>query len=929
MTDRLAFQHPHDIREIRDALLAADGNRAGGHMRRQDQIVRRHPRHRHHGIVRAQRFVGVAIDRAAAELAVGQRAQHVVLDHDARSAAMGEIGAALHLREEIATDGLIVFRQVRQQTADIVAAPRQFLARDVGQAEVLLHRTRQRAALGIKHLAAEALEPARQLGADLAEAKNADRALIKPVDLRPLRPVESKIVFVATLRRHAPVAGLVGDVDQLADMFAEAQHLHQHMFGHQHAGPHRHRRHRNAGFLRRREIDVPALRPEPLDQPQLLAGRDEIGVDHAGPLADQEFTIRQQGQHLVLARRAAHDDIELGRGRLERHALMHLAAIRQEQCLVAHRRVRPVDSVRVEDFLIVGEFLADRIQFGLGRLVGIGRRRQRAEFHQAGHQQQPRLGRGEIAAADEAVAHRREALVVAAADAHHRHAAMHRLEHHLVARRGRHHAVGRQALDHETGERIVGEVVLDLRDEIDLARRILGEIVGGVAAVLDDGDLRDRRFEQFLIAALDPHLDLLDRAAALLHARHFGRHARDVHVRQISVLRHRQIGQYRIAVVAGRTDDAAVTAGRDIAARPRVGLLHIARRENLLLLDQHHAGAVLAAAVVPDAGFDVVDRVDDVLRPVIADLAVRPLRRVAGDRQRGVEQQIEPVDRLLDARRALRPHRADIVAVVEHALHRIDDARERRTRRHRADVIRLVREEVVAARFRRDIALADILALGGRQTLGVTGRRHDAIEVDVRARRDQVAETFLVNTETVDLLERPRAVRIECLARALDRRERIGAFFFPRPAIGLTRHIRQRKHAVFRRELHLEHRLVIGVLALLVKFPALVDITVRGGIEIGRVLLHRMRAELLDIHRHRRGNALRAQHVETLRRPVGVVPGRQTIFRARLVAGDERRAVLDCRVRPGKMRDARSRHHTTLAESCRINWSNQLRSCHA
>src|SRR5579885_368319 len=65
-----------------------------------------------------------------------------------------------------------------------------------------------------------------------------------------------------------------------------------------------------------------------------------------------------------------------------------------------------------------------------------------------------------------------------------------------------------------------------------------------------------------------------------------------------------------------------------------------------------------------------------------------------------------------------------------------------------------------------------------------------------------------------------------------------------------------------------------------------------------------MRAELLDIDRDRRGEPLRAQHVEAHGAAVRVGLERQPVFRARLVAGDEWRAVLDRGVGAGEMRDA-------------------------
>jgi len=56
----------------------------------------------------------------------------------------------------------------------------------------------------------------------------------------------------------------------------------------------------------------------------------------------------------------------------------------------------------------------------------------------------------------------------------------------------------------------------------------------------------------------------------------------------------------RLAAKPDAAEDAAVSTGRDIAARSGVALLHIARRENLLLLDQHQASAVMAGFVGPD-----------------------------------------------------------------------------------------------------------------------------------------------------------------------------------------------------------------------------------------------------------------------------------------------------------------------------------------
>src|SRR5207244_13282726 len=68
------------------------------------------------------------------------------------------------------------------------------------------------------------------------------------------------------------------------------------------------------------------------------------------------------------------------------------------------------------------------------------------------------------------------------------------------------------------------------------------------------------------------------------------------------------------------------------------------------VLHEHDARAVAPGLVGPHARDDVLDRVDDVLVAVVAHLSVRTLGGVAADRQRGVDEEVEPVHRLLDAR---------------------------------------------------------------------------------------------------------------------------------------------------------------------------------------------------------------------------------------------------------------------------------------
>src|SRR5262245_63883743 len=151
-----------------------------------------------------------------------------------------------------------------------------------------------------------------------------------------------------------------------------------------------------------------------------------------------------------------------------------------------------------------------------------------------------------------------------------------------------------------------------------------------------------------------------------------------------------------------------MAAGGHVSARPGVGLLHVARGEHLLVLHEHDAGAVAPGFVGPYTRQDVVDRVDDVLVAVVAQLAVGTLRGIAADRQRGVDEELEPVDGLLDARAALRPDCPSILSAREHPLHHAGDARERRARGPWAEMIGTIRKEVATARLGSNITLAHV-----------------------------------------------------------------------------------------------------------------------------------------------------------------------------------------------------------------------------
>src|SRR6058998_690593 len=234
----------------------------------------------------------------------------------------------------------------------------------------------------------------------------------------------------------------------------------------------------------------------------------------------------------------------------------------------------------------------------------------------------------------------------------------------------------------------------------------------------------------------------------------------------------------------------------------------------VLIQDQDDTDAVVARLVSPDARDDEFGRVRQVLVAIVADHAVRPLGSVAADRQRRVDEQIEPVHRFFDPRAALRPDGTGVAAACEDALHGIGDRRQRRARRRGGEVLGAVGEKVLARHFRR---LALRIA---------PGRRHP-VEVDVGAGRDDARQPLSIDAQPIDLLEQARAIRIERLPRGGRRGVRRGAVLVPRASVGLHGHVRQGIEAVIRTECDFVYRHIGFILPLAMKTACAIHVAVR------------------------------------------------------------------------------------------------------
>src|SRR4029453_13986745 len=99
--------------------------------------------------------------------------------------------------------------------------------------------------------------------------------------------------------------------------------------------------------------------------------------------------------------------------------------------------------------------------------------------------------------------------------------------------------------------------------------------------------------------------------------------------------------QSRWAGLAHSPNNAAMATRGHITPRAGIGLLHLARREEQLILNDHNAHAVPATTIAPDAWHDVVNRVNDVAVAIIADCPVSALRGIAHAGHGRIDEQVE------------------------------------------------------------------------------------------------------------------------------------------------------------------------------------------------------------------------------------------------------------------------------------------------
>src|SRR5436189_4898152 len=97
-----------------------------------------------------------------------------------------------------------------------------------------------------------------------------------------------------------------------------------------------------------------------------------------------------------------------------------------------------------------------------------------------------------------------------------------------------------------------------------------------------------------------------------MQSNHVSRQARQRHRRAGGVAHGGPERDHRPAALGEAADDAAMSAGGHIAARPSVAFLHLTGGEDALVLEDDYTELILAVGAGPHAGCDVAHRVDDV-----------------------------------------------------------------------------------------------------------------------------------------------------------------------------------------------------------------------------------------------------------------------------------------------------------------------------
>src|ERR671922_1347113 len=108
-----------------------------------------------------------------------------------------------------------------------------------------------------------------------------------------------------------------------------------------------------------------------------------------------------------------------------------------------------------------------------------------------------------------------------------------------------------------------------------------------------------------------------------------------------------------------------------------------------------------------------------------------------------IDQQIEPIDRLLDKRAPFKPNTTPIFAAAQCLLDDVSDTCQCGHRRLVAKMMGAIREEIPPENFRRNVSFATIISFTRAASFGIATGRQGSIKIEVGLHREQASKPFI------------------------------------------------------------------------------------------------------------------------------------------------------------------------------------------
>mmetsp|Transcript_14560 Transcript_14560/g.38612 ORF Transcript_14560/g.38612 Transcript_14560/m.38612 type:complete len:422 (-) Transcript_14560:51-1316(-) len=284
--ERLAGQVA--LQDLADAggVAGLGRERRAGHVRRHAVVRHRPPR-----VALGRRLREPHVPRVAGELALLEGFDNGVPVADLAAGRVDDVGAALHLADELPAEHVLRLRVQGAVDGHHVADPHHGLDGVVeGQAQLLLDLFGQAPPVGVVEVDVERLEAAQHGDADATRRHGADVHALEVVGPgRAVRDVPAALQYPVVRRQVVA---------------HQAEDHHHHVLGDGNGVAEGDLRHGDAGLAGRREVHVVAADPGRDAEPQLRGLGDALGGHVGGPegLRDHDLRVAELAlQHRVRA----------------------------------------------------------------------------------------------------------------------------------------------------------------------------------------------------------------------------------------------------------------------------------------------------------------------------------------------------------------------------------------------------------------------------------------------------------------------------------------------------------------------------------------------------------------------------------------------------------------------------------------------------